>query len=82
VAQLPYTLPPPEQPILNAIWLVVVCSFALVLLYAAYKIGAGVSVKLEKEALYATRGDTILTVFTTVVGFLAGLLSPSPVTKK
>jgi hypothetical protein len=39
-------------------------------------------VKLEKEALYATRGDTILTVFTTVVGFLAGLLSPSPVTKK
>ncbi len=52
------------------------------MLLAAYKIGAGVSMKLDANSTYATRGDTLLTIFTTVVGFLAGLLLPSPVTKK
>lgn len=81
VNQLPRFLPVPDTKTNNAIWLIVVIAFALVMIGAAYVLGAGVSVKLESGATYVTRGDTILTVFTTVVAFLAGLLSPSPVKK-
>ncbi len=48
---------------------------------AAYVLGAGITHKLDSNADYASKSDTILTVFTTVVAFLAGLLSPSPVKK-
>jgi hypothetical protein len=80
VQQLP-RIAPPDPPTLNRIWLLVVGAFALVMVFAAYILGVGVSAKLEQGAVYATKSDTILTVFTTVVGFLAGLLSPSPVAK-
>jgi hypothetical protein len=51
------------------------------MLWAAYILGSGVGTKLELNATYVTKGETMLTVFTTVVAFLAGLLSPSPVKK-
>lgn len=81
VNQLPRSLPAPDTRTNNAIWLIVVIAFAAVMVGSAFVLGHGVGVKLEANALYATKSDTILTVFTTVVAFLAGLLSPSPVKK-
>jgi hypothetical protein len=78
---LPRTLPEPDPTTNNAIWLIVVIAFAAVMLFAAYVLGTGVGTKLEANATYVTKGETMLTVFTTVVAFLAGLLSPSPVKK-
>lgn len=69
----------PDRFTNNSIWLIVVIAFALVMLGSAYVLGTGVNVKLEDGATYVTKGETMLTVFTTVVAFLAGLLSPSPV---
>lgn len=78
VQQMPAPIPPPDPPTKNAIWVIVVCAFALVMVGAAWVLGHGLTVELKQDATYATRGDMILTVFTTAVGFLAGLLSPSP----
>lgn len=80
VEQLP-RLAAPDTRTNNAIWLIVVVSFALVMVGSAYVLGSGVSLKLDANTIYATKSDTILTVFTTVVAFLAGLLSPSPMKK-
>jgi hypothetical protein len=74
-------LPPPDKETNNTIWLIVVIAFALVMVGSAYVLGAGVTSKLDANAVYAAKSDTILTVFTTVVAFLAGLLSPSPIKK-
>jgi hypothetical protein len=81
VQQLPRVLPEPSQTTNNVIWLIVVAAFALVMVGSAYVLGTGVTSKLEAGASYVTKGETILTVFTTVVAFLAGLLVPSPVKK-
>jgi hypothetical protein len=75
-------LPPPSQATNNAIWLIVVIAFALVMVGAAYVLGTGVTSKLDASVQYVTKGETILTVFTTTVGFLAGLLASSPVKGK
>ncbi len=80
VKQLPILGPPPLESKTNkAIWLIVVIAFALVMVGAAYILFSGVTSKLDPNAPYVTKGDQVLTVFTTVVAFLAGLLSPSPV---
>lgn len=80
VQELP-RLPEPSTSANNAIWLIVVASFSLVMLGAAYVLGAGVTTKLDAAATYAAKSDTILTLFTTATAFLAGLLSPSPIQK-
>jgi hypothetical protein len=80
VNQLP-RIQPPDTKTSNAIWLIIVISFVLVMVGAVYVLGAGVTSKLEANVSYVTKSDTILTVFTTSVAFLAGLLSPSPVKK-
>lgn len=61
----------PSRKVSDAIWLLVVGAFAVVLL-AAFIVLAIVVVG-GKEA------PVLLTVFTTAAGFLAGLLAPSPV---
>lgn len=81
VEMLPRALDNPNPPTTNAIWIIVVCSFAGVMLYSAYVLGSGVGTALVKDAVYVTKGETILTLFTTVVAFLAGLLAPSPMKK-
>lgn len=81
VQQLP-RLPSPDTPTTNWIWLIVVTAFALVMVGAALVLGLGVFEQVAKDTAQITKSDTILTVFTTVVGFLAGLLSPSPLAKK
>jgi hypothetical protein len=73
-------LAPPSDPARDRIWLVVVSAFAVVMVGAAAVLGAGVFLEFSADATkQVTRTDTILTVFTTVGGFLAGLLSPSPI---
>ncbi|MBS0468103.1 MAG: hypothetical protein JSS31_07850 [Proteobacteria bacterium] len=69
----------PDTRTNNAIWLIVVIAFAAVMVGSAYVLGVGVNMKLDAGSTYVTKGETMLTVFTTVVAFLAGLLSPSPV---
>lgn len=74
-------LEPPTQKTNDAIWIIVICSFALVMLGSAYVLGSTVSTEIKAGVSYVTKGETILTVFSTVVAFLAGLLSPSPLKK-
>lgn len=81
IKQLPPVLTPPDTRTNNAIWLIVVIAFALVMVGSAYVLGTGVTSKLETDVTYATKSDTILTVFMSVVAFLAGLLAPSPLKK-
>ena len=80
VQQLP-RLVPPTSPTNDRIWLVVVASFALVMVGAVVVLGLGVFGTTQDAAKQITKSDTMLTVFTTVVGFLAGLLAPSPVAR-
>ncbi len=82
VQQLPRALPPPDSQTNNVIWLIIVLSFAVVMVGAAYVLGANVTSKLENGMQYVTKPETLVTVFTTAVAFLAGLLSPSPLNKQ
>jgi hypothetical protein len=81
VKEIPRVLALPDQKTNNAIWLIIVICFSVVMVGAAYVLGAGATSKLEAGATYFTKVDTILTIFTTVVAFLAGLLAPSPIKK-
>jgi hypothetical protein len=79
--ELPPVIPPPDTKTANIVWIIVVASFVLVIMGAAYVIGTSVFTKIEKDVVCIGKVDMILTVFTTVVAFIPGLLSPSPVTK-
>lgn len=81
-AEVTSQFPLPNSRIVDLIWLVIVVAFALVLVYSVWVLGSGVTHELKEKVAYATKSDTMLTVVTTVVGFLAGLLAPSPVGKK
>lgn len=78
IQQLP-RLSPPDGNTTNWIWIVIVASFALVMLYSAWILGSGVTKEITENPI--TKSDTMLTIFMTVIGFLAGLLSPSPLGK-
>jgi hypothetical protein len=75
-------LPLPSDSMKDRIWLIIICTFAFVMIWSAMVLGVGVFIGSTDAAKQLTRGDTILTVFTTVVGFLAGLFSPSPLGTK
>ena len=77
-ANLP-VLVTPTSTINDAIWIIVVGAFAAVMLGSAYVLGSSITTEIKVGTTYVTKGETILTVFTTVVAFLAGLLSPSPI---
>ncbi|QHG64929.2 hypothetical protein [Pseudomonas putida] len=79
VQQLPH-LARPNDATTNRIWIVIVGSFTLVMLYTVWILGSGVSESTIETPV--TKSDTILTVLMTVISFLTGLLSPSPVTYK
>ncbi len=64
----------PSQGPTNMIWIVIVITFALVLIASAGSILYGV-VFLGQTA---DKVQIVLTIFTTVAGFIAGLVSPSP----
>jgi hypothetical protein len=60
----------PGRGTTDTIWLVVIITFCIVLVSSFAALAYTVINKIE--------GGTLLTVFTTVTAFLAGLLSPSP----
>ncbi len=62
----------PDQQVTNMVWIVIVISFALIL------VGAFVTLAMAVFAYGKLSGDLLLTVFTTAAAFLAGLLAPSP----
>jgi hypothetical protein len=64
----------PTLFITNWIWLIVVCAFVLVLVGAFVTLALSMFVKTT-----SAQTQTILTMFTSVAGFLAGLIAPSPV---
>jgi hypothetical protein len=65
----------PSKKVANAIWLIIVASFAAAFLGAV----AILMVGRFWSATGGTDTQTIVTVFTTTAAFLAGLLAPSPV---
>jgi uncharacterized membrane protein YbhN (UPF0104 family) len=65
----------PDQSTANFVWRVIVSTFALGLIVAVITV-SGIALGLFEGT---TDIQTMLTVFTTTAGFLAGLLSPSPV---
>ncbi|HEV8630697.1 MAG TPA: hypothetical protein VGV61_10300 [Thermoanaerobaculia bacterium] len=67
-------MPRPDAPIRNKLWMMVVQGFTFVLVgsFAALAIGVFLPAKGE------VKPELILSMFTSVVGFLAGLFVPSP----
>lgn len=80
VQQARVQLPQPGLEASEKLWRTIVLSFSIVL------VGAFLALALIATGTVAylynsePTGDVMLTVFTTAAGFLAGLLSPSPVT--
>jgi hypothetical protein len=69
----------PSEGTRDAIWLMIVGAFALVLLWSALSYAAFAETKAN--ATYFGKIETVVTVFTSVLAFLSGLLAPSPVKK-
>jgi hypothetical protein len=65
---------PPSQPMANVIWILIVTGFVLVLIGSSTLLLIGV-IFLGKTA---DNVQVVVTVFTAVVAFLAGLVTPSP----
>ncbi len=66
----------PGQKASDTLWLIIVCSFAFVLVGTFLGLAIGVLI-LGKSAANAEL-QILLTMFTAAVAFLAGLLTPSP----
>lgn len=69
----------PRQETSDKLWTIVVSAFAVVLVGAFLALAIGVFVPVQEKGV---KPELILTTFTSVVGFLAGLFTPSPVAKK
>ncbi|MEZ5164025.1 MAG: hypothetical protein R2688_09825 [Fimbriimonadaceae bacterium] len=75
-------IPSPTIDIANAIWFVVVVTICLVILGICIALVANLGKPLDPSKNYIVSGETLLAIFTTTIGFLAGLLSPSPFKSK
>ncbi len=71
--------PAPSSRVSDRIWQIVIWTFAIVLVGSFLTLASSVFVT---PAQGGTSTQTILTVFTTVVGFLSGLFVPSPVANR
>jgi len=65
----------PDQPTSNKVWLIIIWAFSAVMMIAVLVLSVGVFLPTGG----GTKPETMLTVFTTVTAFLAGLFAPSPV---
>jgi hypothetical protein len=63
----------------DRIWLVIVWAFAIVLLGSAATLAVAVFLETKANAVYFAKVETMVTVFTSVLAFLSGLLAPSPI---
>jgi hypothetical protein len=70
-------IPPPSNP--NLLWVIVVLAFAFVLVGSFATIALAMFKAPANGAL--AKPELVLTMFTSVVGFLAGLFVPSPAGK-
>lgn len=68
-------LPPPTDHVRDKLWLIVVSGFSVVLVGSFVTLAFGVF----KPSPGEVTPELILTMFTSVVGFLAGLFVPSPI---
>jgi hypothetical protein len=68
----------PDRKTSNTVWLIIINAFSLVMIGAVSVLCISV---FTPPVTGGTKSDTILTIFTTVTAFLAGLFAPSPVTK-
>jgi len=68
----------PSQKTRNRLWMIVVSAFAIVLVGSFVALAVGVFVPIQEKGV---KPELILTTFTSVVGFLAGLFTPSPVAR-
>ena len=68
-------MPPPTDGARDRLWLIVVCAFAIVLVGSFTALAVGVFLPASGKVT----PELILTMFTSVVGFLAGLFVPSPI---
>jgi len=75
VVQQSGVLPDPDSASVNFIWRIIVIAFVIVLLAAAGGL-------LYNALVQTTTAQVLVTIFTTSVGFLAGLLAPSPAQNK
>jgi hypothetical protein len=73
-------LGPPSEGTRDAIWLMIVGAFALVMVGSAAVLGWAVFAETKANVTFA-KIETVVTVFTSVLAFLSGLLAPSPVKK-
>ncbi len=71
----------PSERTRDAIWLIIVGAFAIVLVGSAACLARAVFVETTANATYFAKIETVVTVFTSVLAFLSGLLAPSPVKK-
>ncbi len=72
-------IPDPDQKTSDKVWLIIITAFAAVMLLSVLFLGFGMYVT---PVTNGTKPDTVLTVFTTVTAFLAGLFTPSPTSSK
>lgn len=70
----------PGEKTRDSLWLIVVFAFAIVLVGTFITLALGVFHAPEKGA--STKPELVLTMFTSVVGFLAGLFVPSPANRQ
>jgi hypothetical protein len=68
----------PSPKTSDAVWLIIIWAFSGVMVGAVVVLSVGM---FMPPVTGGTKSDTILTVFTTVTAFLAGLFAPSPVAK-
>jgi hypothetical protein len=71
-------LPDPDQKTSDKVWLIIISAFGGVMLISVLFLGFGMFITPVPNG---TKPDTVLTVFTTVTAFLAGLFTPSPGSK-
>lgn len=62
----------------NTLWTIVICAFSVVLVGSFIALAIGVFHPVQEKGV---KPELILTTFTSVVGFLAGLFTPSPVAR-
>ena len=68
-------LPPPTEKTRDKLWTIVVWSFSIVMVGAFLCIAVGAFQEKPKNPI--SSGDIILSIFTAMVGFFAGLFAPS-----
>lgn len=74
--------PPPTPLTRTRLWMIVVSAFALVLVGTFISIAIAMFKTQTADTITLAKPELVLSMFTSVVGFLAGLFVPSPVANK